>query len=252
MSTTEKPPHRNQEPEPVRPWFARLFRRPTIAERSRAVLIAADPVEAFVSGMRQAEELNAAREEAARWKAYADEYDREWDHAQYENAQLLAWLAALHPASAVLAPSHTPEGSQDLYIVAGGWQLSWPVAAAHADLFKHVTVVDVTDPRAQWDGHGTEQRGERIRGHVRLLALESIADAVVTPVMTPQEPEVVAYRDPLRPGTLLCHQHGKNWWGLEPLTAEDLPDGGLCTHEMPIKDEQCGRDVLTPPELLSA
>lgn len=190
MSMTENRPYRNQEPEPVRPWFARLFRRrPTIAERTRAALIAADPVEAFVSGMRQAEELNAAREEAARWKTYADEYDRECDHAQHENAQLLAWLAALHPATAVLAPSHTPEGSQDLYIVAGGWQLSWPIAAAHADLFKHVTVVDVTDVRAQWDGHGSEQRADRLRNHVRLLALEELsADGPVTAVMTPEIP----------------------------------------------------------------
>ncbi|NUS83000.1 MAG: hypothetical protein HOY75_09650 [Streptomyces sp.] len=177
--------HRNQEP--VRPWFARLFRRPTIAERSRAALIAADPAEAFVSGMRQAEALATAREEAARWKQHADEYAREWDHAERETAQLLAWLAALHPATAVIAPAHEPEASQDLYIVAGGWQLSWPIAAAHADLFRHVTAVDVTDPRAQWDGHGTEQRAERIRGHVRLLALEDLAaDGLVTPVMTPQ------------------------------------------------------------------
>lgn len=181
-------PDRNQEPEPVRPWFARLFRRSTIAERSRAALIAADPIEAFVSGMRQAEALATAREEAARWKSHADEFAREWDHAERETAQLLAWVAALHPAAAVIAPSHDPDGAQDLYVVAGGWQLSWPIAAAHADLFKHVTVVDVTDVRAQWDGHGAEQRAERIRGHVRLLALEELsADGPVTAVVTGSE-----------------------------------------------------------------
>lgn len=247
MSTTQNRPHRNQEPEPVRPWFARLSRRrPTIAERSRAALIAADPVEAFVSGMRQTDEFHTAREEAARWKRYADGYAREWDHAERQCAQLLAWLAALHPSSAVLAPSHTPEGALDLYLVAGGWQLSWPIAARDADLFRHVTVVDVTDPRAQWDGHGSEQRGERLRNHVRLLALEGIADGLVTPVMTPPAAPAVAYRDPLR------REHGRRWWGLDPLTAEDLPEGGICTQEMPVKGEQCGRDVLIPVESLSA
>lgn len=181
--------HRNQEPEPVRPWFARLLRRrPTFAEVARSNLVAADPVGAFASGMRQAEDLRLAREKAARWKQHADDFARERDDAQRECAQLLAWIAALHPASAVIAPAHDGEGAQDLYIVAGGWQLSWPIAARDTDLFRHVAAVDVTDVRAQWDGHGTEQRTERIRGHVRLLALDGLgADAAVTGVVTGSE-----------------------------------------------------------------
>jgi len=77
------------------------------------------------------------------------------------------------------------DGWQLLYLVAGGWQLSWHIHPRDRDLFKHVTVVDVTDPRAQWDGHGTEQKYERIRGHVRLLALAELgADTTLTGVMT--------------------------------------------------------------------
>lgn len=176
---------RNQEPEPVRP------RIPAPARVSEgAVTPIGDPV-AILS-----EALATAKEEAARWKRHADSYDTERTEAtqlcdQYrdelkrverERAQLLAWLAALHPASTVIAPAHDPEGTQDLYIVAGGWQLSWPIAARDAELFRHVTVVDVTDVRAQWDGHGTVQKYERIRNHVRLLALDAVADGSLTGV----------------------------------------------------------------------
>ncbi|MBQ0827667.1 hypothetical protein [Streptomyces tagetis] len=184
MSMTIKNPTKYPAPHPVTPWFARLFRRrPTPAQTARRALASADPASALVAGMRQADDLRAAREEVARWKEHADSYARERDDALREGAQLLAWIAALHPASAVIAPAHDVEESQDLYLVAGGWQLCWPVRYEDADLFGHVTAVDVTDVRAQWDGHGSEQRGQRLRNHVRLLALDTLAaDGVLTPV----------------------------------------------------------------------
>lgn len=56
---------------------------------------------------------------------------------------------------------------------------------------------------------------------------------------------VVAFRNPDRPGVLLCREHGEGWAWLTPLTAEDLPDGGFCTHGDPADpDAVCGRDVL--------
>ena len=58
---------------------------------------------------------------------------------------------------------------------------------------------------------------------------------------------VVAYRNPYRPGVLLCREHGDGWAGLTPLTSEDLPDGGLCTYGDPADPaDRCGRDVLIP------
>lgn len=60
---------------------------------------------------------------------------------------------------------------------------------------------------------------------------------------TVTKPEIVAYRNSERPGVLLCREHGVNWMGLEPLTSDDLPDGGLCTWRTSGADE-CGRDVL--------
>jgi hypothetical protein len=58
-------------------------------------------------------------------------------------------------------------------------------------------------------------------------------------------PDVVAYRNSQRPGVLLCREHGDCWWGLTPLTSDDLPDGGTCTYGDPADpDDVCGRDVL--------
>jgi hypothetical protein len=54
---------------------------------------------------------------------------------------------------------------------------------------------------------------------------------------------VVAYRDPQRPQTLLCRKHGPRYIGMTPVTAEDLPDGGVCTYGG-LSSLACGRDVL--------
>lgn len=55
---------------------------------------------------------------------------------------------------------------------------------------------------------------------------------------------VVAYRDPHSPSVLLCRKHGESWQGVVPVTAEDLPDGGVCTFGR-LSSLECGRDVLT-------
>lgn len=204
MSTTANRPYRNHAPEPVRPWFARLFRsRPTPAQTARATLMSADPAGALAAGMRQADALRTARDKAERCQANADSFatelretldtladrTRERDGAYEERAQLLAWLAALHPSTTVIAPSPDvdEDGWQLLYLTAGGWQMSWHIHPRDAQYFKHVTVVDATDPRAQWDGHGTVQKYERIRNHTRLLALEAIGDGSSTAVTTGPE-----------------------------------------------------------------
>lgn len=58
----------------------------------------------------------------------------------------------------------------------------------------------------------------------------------------------VAYRNPDRPGVLLCREHGDGWWGLIPLTSDDLPDGGICTYGDPADPgDVCGVDVLIAP-----
>ncbi|MFE5967107.1 hypothetical protein [Streptomyces sp. NPDC056463] len=61
-------------------------------------------------------------------------------------------------------------------------------------------------------------------------------------IATTEQP-VVAYRDPNNPRVLLCRQHGQSWHAITPLTAEDLPDGGVCTFGR-LSSNECGRDVL--------
>jgi hypothetical protein len=196
MSMTNHSPIGNQEPEPVRPWFARLFRRPAPVTAAPGPTPArTDPI------LRLTQDFTAALSETARWKQHADSYEQDRERAvkalasayndrvsaYSEVAHLLSWLAALHPASAVITPARdgADDGGRVLWLVAGGWQMSWPIAAADAHLFQHVTAVERTDPRAQWDGHGTEQKYERIRSHVRLLALDELgADGPSTGVTT--------------------------------------------------------------------
>ncbi|WP_202516584.1 hypothetical protein [Streptomyces sp. SID161] len=170
MSTTAHRPTSTQEPEPVRTRFARLFRRPAPAAPT------APPRVDLV--LRLTQNLTATLSECARWKRHAHSYERERNAAYRERAQLLAWLAALHPATAVITPAADIDGEdgwQLLYLVAGGWQMSWHIHPRDADLFEHVPLVDPADPRAQWDGRGTGQKYERIRGHVRLLTLATVA-----------------------------------------------------------------------------
>jgi len=168
--------NRNQEPEPVRPGSHSTAR----GTSGDAPFLRRD--------------LDAARTALTRWQGYADSLaldletrTKERDSAFRELAHTLAWLAALHPSTAVITPSPDPDGDgwQVLYLVAGGWQMSWHIHPANADLLKHVTPVDVTDPRAQWDGHGSQQLWERVRNHVRLLALEGIANAAPDGPLTP-------------------------------------------------------------------
>lgn len=85
------------------------------------------------------------------------------DGAYRERAQLVALLSAIYPA--VIVPAHdvAERGWQIVYVVAAGWQLSWHIAPGDADLFAHVHREDAGHPRAQWDGHTTEQKYDRIR-----------------------------------------------------------------------------------------
>jgi hypothetical protein len=95
--------------------------------------------------------------------------ETERDQAYRERAQLLAWLAALHPAVITPAPDIDEPGWQILYLTAGSSQMSWHIAPTDTELFADVEHVDPDDPRAQWDGHTTGQKYERIRQRVEAL-----------------------------------------------------------------------------------
>lgn len=92
------------------------------------------------------------------------------DGAYRERAQLLAWLAALHPAVLAPAPDVTEPGWQILYLTTLTGQASWHVHPSDAHLFPHVEQVTADDPRAKWDGHTTELKYARIATVTRMLA----------------------------------------------------------------------------------
>lgn len=109
---------------------------------------------------------DVARRNEQHWKDEATrrvDTERERDGAYRERAQLLAWLATVVPAVITPAPDVDEPGWQILFLAPGGSQLSWHIAPADAELFEHVEHVGPDDPRAQWDGHTTPEKYERIR-----------------------------------------------------------------------------------------
>jgi hypothetical protein len=104
----------------------------------------------------------------------AEQLEIERDQAYRERAHLLAWLAALHPANAVITPAPDVDepGWQLLYLLVGGYQMSWHIAPRDSDLFNHVEHVAADDPRAQWDGHSTTEKYERIQQHTQRVAAD--------------------------------------------------------------------------------
>ncbi|MEU9588032.1 hypothetical protein ACIG5C_23150 [Streptomyces werraensis] len=134
---------------------------------------AAEPVDR----LRLEHELAVSRLRLARWQQHADAYERRLGDAERERAHLLSWLAALHPASAVLTPLTGPEheGTHRLCLIAGGWHLSWHIPAADLALFAHVPFrTESADAHPVPDA---VDQGALIRRHVRLLTMEGAVQA---------------------------------------------------------------------------
>ena len=78
-----------------------------------------------------------------------------------ERAHLVAFLAAVYPA--VLAANDPQEPDWPIvYVTTPRGQLTWHLSPADLNLFKHVPRVDNDDLRAQWDGHTTEKKYQRL------------------------------------------------------------------------------------------
>lgn len=119
-------------------------------------------------------DLDDCRRELARWQRHADSFERELTRVSFERAHLLAWLAALHPSSAVVTPAvgAGPDGTHLLRLVAGGRQLSWRLLPRDIPLFAHVPYTERATVHGQRDGPTVVEQAAHIRGHTRLLALE--------------------------------------------------------------------------------
>ncbi|WP_327185370.1 hypothetical protein [Streptomyces sp. NBC_01334] len=119
-------------------------------------------------------DLDDCRQELARWQRHADSFERELTRVSFERAHLLAWLAALHPSSAVVAPAvgAGPDGTHLLRLVAGGRQLSWRLPPRDIPLFAHVPYTERATGHLQRDGPTAAEQAAHIRSHTRLLAIE--------------------------------------------------------------------------------
>ena len=120
------------------------------------------------------------------WQPYEkptrEQLQQQLDAAYRERAHLVAWLAALHPSVIAPAPDVDEPDWQIVYIKAGGWQMTWHVHPRDAELFEDVESLPADDPRAQWDGHSTEQKYARMRQHVRVIHMNERLGKTACPV----------------------------------------------------------------------
>jgi hypothetical protein len=79
------------------------------------------------------------------------------------------------------------------------------------------------------------------RFHATPAEIDAHLDATES---APGDPDrIVAYRVPHNVTVLLCRQHSHVVPGTTPVTAQELPEGGICTFGR-FTSLECGRDVL--------
>jgi len=81
--------------------------------------------------------------------------------AYRERARLVAFLASLFPSVLAYADPDEPDWAV-VYISSPAGQLSWHIAPDDVELFAHVPKVTPDDKRAEWDGHDTPTKYERL------------------------------------------------------------------------------------------
>ncbi|MFJ1650069.1 hypothetical protein ACIOC2_01375 [Streptomyces sp. NPDC088337] len=107
------------------------------------------------------------------WEPYQkptrEQLTADLDGAYREHAHLVALLAAMTDGALIApAPDVDEPGWQIAYLTIGGRQATWHISPRDADLFAHVEPVEPDDPRAQWDGHTTEEK----YAHIAALTTE--------------------------------------------------------------------------------
>ncbi|MFC8676735.1 hypothetical protein ACFUEN_29120 [Streptomyces griseorubiginosus] len=97
--------------------------------------------------------------------------EAERDGAYRERARLVALAVGGLAEQVVVAPAPdiAEPGWQIIYATLHGRQCSWHIAPRDAGLFSHFDHVPVDDPRAQWDGHTTEEKYEHLDHIARAL-----------------------------------------------------------------------------------
>jgi hypothetical protein len=101
------------------------------------------------------------------WELFLGDAELEVRVLYRERAHLVAALSA-HPGVQSVVRTGDPDAtlptcSTVVYFDTAEGQLSWHIADADLDLVAHVPEVDPADPRAQWDGHTTAEKYQRLR-----------------------------------------------------------------------------------------
>jgi hypothetical protein len=118
------------------------------------------------------------------------------DDVYRERACLVALVAALYPSVRAYSDPHEPEWSV-VYVDSPAGQLSWHIAENDLDLFEHVEFVPTVHPRAQWDGHTTEEKYRRL-GEV--VASYRVVGTAGNFILDADLPRWMAHRLPRRTG----------------------------------------------------
>lgn len=82
-----------------------------------------------------------------------------------ERHHVIAHLAAIYPAVMVLNADADEPDWPVLYLTLPTGQVSWHIAPADMDLFRHVPI-----GQAKWDGHDVIQKYERLDQHTARLS----------------------------------------------------------------------------------
>ena len=83
-----------------------------------------------------------------------------------ERHHLIAHLAASYPAVMVLNADAEEPDWPVLYVSLPTGQVSWHIAPADMDLFRHVPLVD----DGLWDGHDVVEKYRRLDEHTKAIA----------------------------------------------------------------------------------
>lgn len=101
----------------------------------------------------------------------APDLEGERDAAYRERNRVVALAAGGIAEQVVVAPATdvAEPGWQILYATLHGRQCSWHFGPRDADLIEHFEHVPVDDPRAQWDGHTTDEKYRHVDWLARML-----------------------------------------------------------------------------------
>lgn len=94
------------------------------------------------------------------------------DDVYRERARLVAFLASLFPSVLSYADPDEPDWAV-VYVSSPAGQLSWHIAPGDVELFAHVPKVTPDDKRAEWDGHDTPTKYERLAALATLAGTAS-------------------------------------------------------------------------------